>query len=117
MKQTKNTTFKSDTGLEQLLHLISLPTNKTANASGVFKGKVISATTGARVFGVVVELVGTNRSYITSPTGYFKLTGLEDGVYLAKFTFPGFKEVTEAIAIVDGETLDMTLALEIVENE
>ncbi len=101
-------------GVEQLLHAISLPESKSENNNGIFKGKVVSAKTGARVFGCVVELVGTGRAYITSPTGYFKMTDLPEGLYLAKFTFPGFKEVTEAVIILNGESLDITLELEVV---
>lgn len=101
-------------GLEQLIHLISLPENGN-NQNGTFKGKVVSAKTGARVFGCVVELIGTGRTYVTSPTGYFKMTDLPEGIYLAKFSFPGFKEVTEAVVILNGEPLDVTLALEVVE--
>ncbi len=115
MKATANYSTQAGQGLEQLIHLISLPESGTEQAQGVFKGKVVSAKTGARVFGVVVELVGTNRSYITSPTGYFKMTDLPEGIYLARFSFPGFKDVTEAIAVLNGEPLDMTLALEVVE--
>jgi len=115
MKTTSENTSNAGQGLEQLIHLISLPEAKDENTSGVFKGKVISSKTGARVFGVVVELVATPHTYITSPSGYFKMTDLNEGIYLAKFSFPGFKEVTEAIAILNGEPLDMTLSLEVVE--
>lgn len=115
MKTANDNTSVNGQGLEQLLHLISLPETTKESTLGVFKGKVISAKTGARVFGVVVELLGTGRTYITSPTGYFKMTDLPEGIYMATFSFPGFKEVTEAIAILNGEPLDMTLALEVVE--
>lgn len=114
MKKTAANNSVVDQGLEQLIHLIGLP-EEIEQSEGVFKGKVISAKTGARVFGVVVELVGTGRTYITSPTGYFKMTDLPEGIYLARFSFPGFKEVSEVVAILDGEPLDMTLALEVVE--
>ena len=99
-------------GLEHLMHLIGLPEHD-ATTGGVFKGKVVSARTGARVFGCVVELVGTGRTYITSPTGYFKITDVQEGIYLARFAFPGFKEVTEVVAILNGEQLDVTLELEV----
>ncbi|MBP9151376.1 MAG: carboxypeptidase regulatory-like domain-containing protein [Flavobacteriales bacterium] len=115
MKTTRENSSFAGQGLEQLIHLISLPEAKEENTQGVFKGKVISAKTGSRVFGVVVELVGTAHTYITSPTGYFKMTDLPEGIYLARFSFPGFKEVTEVIAILSGEPLDMTLSLEVVE--
>jgi len=115
MKTTSENTSFAEQGLEQLIHLISLPEAIEENAQGVFKGKVISAKTGARVFGVIVELVGTTHTYVTSPTGYFKMTNLPEGIYLAKFSFPGFKEVTEVIAVISGEPLDMTLSLEVVE--
>jgi len=114
MKTTGENTSFTGKGIEQLLHAISLPETKTEDTAGIFKGKVVSAKTGARVFGVVVELVGTGLTYITSPSGYFKMTELPEGIYLAKFSFPGFKEVTEAIAILNGEPLDMTLELDIV---
>lgn len=102
-------------GVEQLLHAMSLPSTKPESNSGIFKGKVVSAITGARVFGCVVELVGTGMTYVTSPTGYFKMTDIPEGIYLAKFSFPGFKEVSEAIVIQNGEELDVTLELEVVE--
>jgi hypothetical protein len=114
MKTTKENTSINAQGIEQLLHAISLPSEKPQNDGGTFKGKIVSAKTGARVFGCVVELVGTGRTYITSPTGYFKMTDLPEGLYLAKFTFPGFKEVSEAIIVLDGEELDITLELEVV---
>ena len=113
MKTTGENTSFTGKGLEQLLHAISLPETKSSQAAGTFKGKIVSAKTGARVFGVVVELVGSEISYITSPSGYFKMTDVPEGIYLAKFSFPGFKEVTEAVAILNGEPLDMTLALEV----
>jgi hypothetical protein len=115
MKTTSENTSNAGQGLEQLIHLISLPETTIENTTGVFKGKVISAKTGARVFGVVVELVGTDQTYITSPSGYFKMTDLTEGIYLARFSVPGFKEVTEVIAVLNEEPLDMTLALEVVE--
>ena len=43
------------------------------------------------------------------------MTGLPEGLYLAKFSFPGFKEVTEAVIVLNGEELDITLQLEVVE--
>ncbi|MCB9187306.1 MAG: carboxypeptidase regulatory-like domain-containing protein [Flavobacteriales bacterium] len=101
-------------GIEQLLHAISLPESKTDNNSGTFKGKVVSAKTGARVFGCVVELLGSGRTYVTSPTGYFKMTNIPEGIYMARFSFPGFKEVNEAVVVLNGESLDVTLELEVV---
>lgn len=114
MKTTKESTSFNGQGFEQLLHLISLPESDTEKQTGIFKGKVQSAQTGSRVFGCVVELVGTGRTYITSPTGYFKISDLPEGIYLAKFSFPGFQEITEVIAIMQGETLDMTLELKVI---
>lgn len=115
MKTTQESTSFAGHGLEQLLHLISLPETADEKKGGIFKGKVQSAKTGSRVFGCVVELVGTGRAYITSPSGYFKITDLPEGIYLARFSFPGFQEVTEAIAIMHGESLDMTLDLKVEE--
>ena len=43
------------------------------------------------------------------------MTNIPEGIYLARFSFPGFKEVTEAIAVLNDEPLDMTLALEVAE--
>ncbi|MFM1875593.1 MAG: hypothetical protein RL266_1330 [Bacteroidota bacterium] len=115
MKTASENSMMAGQGIEQLLHLISLPESKTATNGGIFKGKVVSAKTGARVFGCVVELIGTGRAYITSPTGYFKMTEVPEGIYLAKFSFPGFKDVTEAVVVLDGESLDVTLELDVVE--
>lgn len=101
-------------GFEKLMQVIGFPESDGATETGVFKGKIVSAKTGARVFGVVVELVGSGRTYITSPSGYFKMDCVPEGIYVARFSFPGFKEVTEVVAILNGESLDMTLALEVV---
>lgn len=115
MKATNQNASATGNGLEKLLHVISLPDTNGDTNTGVFKGKVVSAKTGARVFGCVVELVGTGRTYVTSPTGYFKMTELPEGMYLAKFSFPGFKEVSEAVVVLNDEDLDVTLQLEVVE--
>lgn len=82
--------------------------NQLKEANGIFKGKVVS-TTGHRVFGVVVELVGTDKTYITSPTGYFKITDVPEGIYLARFSFPGFKETEAVITVFGGEEIDLTM--------
>ena len=57
MKTTNESASHAGNGLEQLLHLISLPESSNQTEAGIFKGKVVSAKTGARVFGCVVELV------------------------------------------------------------
>jgi hypothetical protein len=75
---------------------------------GIFKGKVVS-TEGHRVFGVVVELIGTDKTYLTSPSGYFKITDVPEGIYLARFSFPGFKETEAVITIFGGEEIDLTM--------
>lgn len=79
---------------------------------GIFKGKAVERGTDRRLFGVVVELVGTGRAYVTSPTGYFKLEDVEEGTHRARFTFPGFAPVEEPITIRSGETLDLTVEFE-----
>ncbi|MCF8258375.1 MAG: carboxypeptidase-like regulatory domain-containing protein [Flavobacteriales bacterium] len=91
------------------------PLSITAQQTGIFKGKTVEKNTGRRLFGVVVELVGTGRAYVTSPTGYFKLEDVEEGTYIARFTFPGFAPVEESITIQHGETLDLTVEFEKVE--
>ncbi|MFT4681992.1 MAG: hypothetical protein ACI9YU_001845 [Flavobacteriales bacterium] len=78
------------------------------NNKGVFKGKVISEE-GARVFGVIVEIVGTGKTYITSPSGYFKINDVPEGFYLVRFTYPGFKEAEAIVSIFGGEELDLTM--------
>jgi len=83
-----------------------------SDKGGIFKGKTIDGHSGKRLFGVVVELVGTGRAYVTSPSGYFKLEDVNEGIYVVRFTFPGFGPVEEVIAIHEGETLDLTIAFE-----
>ena len=114
METTESTITQTGQGLEKLINAVCLPDNRVEMPMGTFKGKVLDAGTGGRVFGVVVELVGTGRTYITSPTGYFKLTDVPEGIYLARFSYPGFKEVSEVVAILNGEELDVTLSLEVV---
>lgn len=114
METTDQINTNNGQGLQQFINAIYLPESKEDHPKGIFKGKVVDAKTGARVFGVVVELVGTGRTYITSPTGYFKLTDVPEGIYLARFSFPGFQETSEVVAILNGEELDVTLSLEVV---
>jgi hypothetical protein len=80
--------------------------------TGIIKGKTVDATTGDRLFGVVVELVGTGRSYVTSPTGYFKMTDLPEGVYVMRFTVAGYAPVEESVSLIAGETLDLEVELD-----
>lgn len=79
---------------------------------GILKGKTVERGTGRRLFGVVVELVGTGRAYVTSPTGYFKLEEVIEGEHVARFTYPGFAPVEEPVIIRNGETLDLTVEFE-----
>jgi hypothetical protein len=111
--KTQRSFTEAANGIEQLILALGCQESVEKN-SGTFKGKVVDAKTGSRVFGVVVELVGTGRTYVTSPTGYFKMTDVPEGIYLARFTFPGFKEVTEVVPVFSGESLDMTLELEVI---
>ncbi|MBL4586147.1 MAG: carboxypeptidase-like regulatory domain-containing protein [Flavobacteriales bacterium] len=113
METTQKNNTNTGEGLKQFINAIYLPETET-KPKGIFKGKIIDAKTGARVFGVVVELVGTGRTYITSPTGYFKMTDVPEGIYLARFSFPGFQETSEVVAILNSEELDLTLSLEVV---
>ena len=80
-------------------------------STGTIKGKTVDGTNGDRLFGVVVELVGTGRSYVTSPTGYFKMTDLDEGVYVMRFTVAGYAPVEEAVSLIAGETLDLEVEL------
>ena len=90
------------------LNQLAASSNELKEANGIFKGKVVSSE-GHRVFGVVVELVGTERTYVTSPTGYFKMTEVPEGIYLARFSFPGFKETEAVITVFGGEEIDLTM--------
>lgn len=80
-------------------------------STGIIKGKTVDGVTGDRLFGVVVELVGTSRTYVTSPTGYFKMIDLDEGVYVMRFTIPGYAPVEEAVSLIAGETLDIEVEL------
>ncbi len=114
MKAMNQSSLNTGQGLEQLVLAILKPDQQSENSSGIFKGKVVDAKTGARVFGAVVELVGTPHSYVTSPSGYFKMIDIPEGIYLARFSVPGFQETSEVVAILNGESLDVTLELELV---
>ncbi|MDP6909564.1 MAG: carboxypeptidase regulatory-like domain-containing protein [Flavobacteriales bacterium] len=114
MKAMQQSSLNTGQGLEQLVLAVLKPEHQSVKSAGIFKGKVIDAKTGARVFGVVVELVGTSHTYVTSPSGYFKMTEIPEGIYLARFSVPGFQETSEVVAILNGESLDVTLELEVV---
>lgn len=86
-------------------------TNPTTDM-GTFKGKVVSEDDG-RVFGVLVEIVGTGKTYITSPSGYFKITDVPEGFYLVRFTYPGFKETEAVVSIFGGEEVDLTMEFKV----
>ncbi len=83
-------------------------------ASGfTLKGKVTDSATGARVFGAVIELVGTSVSYVTSPTGYFKFQGLAEGLYLMRVSVPGFAAADLVVCLSDTDVVDINVALEV----
>lgn len=86
-------------------------TNPTKD-KGIFKGKVVSED-GDRVFGVVVEIVGTGKTYITSPSGYFKMEDVPEGFYLVRFTYPGFNETEAVVSIFGGEEVDLTMEFKV----
>ena len=83
-----------------------------SNNKGIFKGKIVSDE-GNRVFGVVVEIVGTGKTYITSPTGYFKIEAVPEGFYLVRFSYLGFKETEAVVSISGGEVVDLTMEFKV----
>lgn len=99
----------SKSNAEKISSMFPIPTN---SRTGIFKGKAINGLSKRPLFGVVVELLGTGRAYVTSPTGYFKLVDVPEGIYVVRFTYPGFMPVEEAISVQDSETLDLTVAFE-----
>lgn len=82
-------------------------------AGFTLKGKVTDAMTGNRVFGAVIELVGTSVAYVTSPTGYFKITGMAEGIYLMRISVPGFASAETVVCLSDDAVVDLDVALEV----
>ena len=83
-----------------------------AKSKGIFKGKIVSCE-GSRLFGVVVEIVGTGKTYITSPSGYFKIKDVPEGFYLVRFSYPGFNETEAVLSIFGGEEVDLTMEFKV----
>jgi|GEM_PF-4495316 len=75
------------------------------------KGKVTDSANGARVFGAVIELVGTSVSYVTSPSGYFKFEGLAEGLYVMRVMVPGFAAADMVVCLSESEVEDINVAL------
>ena len=81
-------------------------------AGYTLKGKVTDASTGNRVFGAVIELLGTSVAYVTSPTGYFKFIGLQEGLYLMRVTVPGFAAADMVVCLSELPVVNLSVALE-----
>lgn len=100
-------------GVEGLLAAVLSPSEREVFDKGVFKGKVLDSASGKRLFGVVVELIGTGRTYITSPSGYFKFTDIPEGMHLARFSFPGSGNATEIFPVRKNGETDVTVELKL----
>ena len=58
------------------------------------RGRVVSAATGAPVFGAVVRLAGSDAAAITSPDGTFRIAGVPAGTHAITAGAGGFMERT-----------------------
>lgn len=107
------TTLKVYSGMEGIFGLLTEVTGSDATNACTLKGKVTDANTGARLFGAIVELVNSGRTYITSPTGYFKFDGLSEGILLVEVTVPGYRPIQTVIALTENGTVDLDISLQL----
>jgi len=79
---------------------------------GSITGTVVDATTKRPVRGATVILDQADRGVVTGNEGTFRLTNLSPGRHTLRVRMLGYVRVTREIAVTDGETRVMTVALE-----
>ena len=94
------------------LLLIGLALAPVASAqTAVVRGTAVD-TSGTSLPGVNVYLSGTTRGTATGADGRFVLNRLPPGAYRVVASMLGFEVTTEAIALAEGDTLDLRFELE-----
>jgi hypothetical protein len=88
-----------------------LPTLAAAQTA-TFGGAIVRDTLGHGVSGVLVALIGLNRSDTTDARGEFKFDGLPAGRVVVTVRKVGFQVITDSVVLVKGENPEREYVLE-----
>ena len=81
-------------------------------AQGTLQGTVTSSATGVPIAGVQVSLPELGTGVLSVAAGTYEITDLPAGTHEVVFTLIGYQLVTQQVAIADGETTQLDVALE-----
>ncbi|MFN8278358.1 MAG: carboxypeptidase-like regulatory domain-containing protein [Chitinophagales bacterium] len=89
-----------------------------AIAGGTITGKVLDANNAEALIGATVVLEGTTQGVATDIDGNFTLLDLPAGSYNLVVSYIGYQQKTERqVAVVNGQTTTVSLALKPTQNE
>ncbi len=90
-----------------------------AAPSGKIKGIVTDATTGERLIGANVSVQGTSLGAATNMDGEYKVSNIQVGPQIVKFSYIGYKDTLVTLEIVENRTLtvDVELNLDVITGE
>ena len=110
--------WKMQIGMVFLLVILVTMSFSQSTTTGVIEGKVLDVE-GTPLPGVEIilsspNMIGGNKNLVTDERGSFRFRGLQPGVYSTTAQLSGFKpKMRTAIRLFAGQTLNVTIALEI----
>ena len=94
-----------------LLLVVAMTTVTAALAQRTISGKVVEKDTREAIIQGTVALLKTDSSVVanglTNMEGQFRMTAPQDGSYIVRVTYIGFKTYTKTVAVSDGKPVDM----------
>ncbi len=72
--------------------------------SGAVTGSILDADTGEPLIGATVIVKGTTKGGIADLSGVFNIGGLSAGTYTLEFSYIGYENSTQQVAITEGQT-------------
>ena len=85
---------------------------KAQSRTGTIHGRITDAGNGEPLVGALAIIKGTNLGSISDREGYFTLQRLGPGNYTVEVSMIGFQRfVSEALVIVEGETVELQVSL------
>ncbi|MFW6347901.1 MAG: TonB-dependent receptor, partial [Cyclonatronaceae bacterium] len=86
--------------------------DSAAQQSAALNGYITEAANGEAIWGANVVLQETTLGSSTNSSGFYSVSGVPPGDYIARISFVGFRSVEREITLEAGQTLRLNVALE-----
>ncbi len=115
-KKTMRSVFQSSSWvcILGLMWVTVSPKVALAQQAGVLSGVVSEGLTKDPLIGATVRLQNTSYGAVTDLRGRYRLASVPAGTYTVTFAYIGYKSETRTVTIVDGQTVELNVALDVV---